>query len=549
MPYTKDDAAYFFGRERERELITANLMASRLTLLYGASGVGKSSVLNAGVVFQLHERALGNVAAGRNPESVVVAFSSWRDDPVQGLQNQIGKTAKQFTPSETGAFTNNASLVDFLRDWTERLESELLIILDQFEEYFLYHSGSAEGSFAAELPRAINRPDLRVNFLISIREDSLAKMDFFKGRIPNLFDNYLRIEHLGRQAARSAITKPLKQYNLTHGDLPSVTIEDKLVEMVLDQVKVGEVAWSGSGLGTIKDAEHDDRIETPYLQLVMTRLWDEEAAAGIPMLRLETLERLGGATSIVRTHLDKILSGFTPQEQNSAATVFRYLVTPSGSKIALTVADLNTYTELHESHISGILLKLSSHGVHILRPVNPPSGVKGETRYEIFHDVLATTILDWRTRHVARQELASAQRKLVSLILPFVIGIVCDAATCFMLPLGTLVVWAMLRSKMPPLKKELMRALIIGWILGWTAGFIVGWGSYILLAFYSPSWGSGPVSAVMPFVVVILFVVPRLFPAFGSAIAFLSWRRTALAKLGKTLSAGVRVTPTLTEQK
>ena len=33
MPYTKDDAAYFFGRERERELITANLMASRLTLL------------------------------------------------------------------------------------------------------------------------------------------------------------------------------------------------------------------------------------------------------------------------------------------------------------------------------------------------------------------------------------------------------------------------------------------------------------------------------------------------------------------------------------
>ena len=39
------DVLFFFGRERERELIEANLMASRLTVLYGETGVGKSSVL------------------------------------------------------------------------------------------------------------------------------------------------------------------------------------------------------------------------------------------------------------------------------------------------------------------------------------------------------------------------------------------------------------------------------------------------------------------------------------------------------------------------
>ena len=37
------DALLFFGREREREVIVANLLASRLTVLYGPSGVGKSS--------------------------------------------------------------------------------------------------------------------------------------------------------------------------------------------------------------------------------------------------------------------------------------------------------------------------------------------------------------------------------------------------------------------------------------------------------------------------------------------------------------------------
>jgi ABC-type phosphate transport system ATPase subunit len=49
-PYSSEDAPFFFGREREQHVIVANLRAARVTLLYGPSGVGKSSVLNAGVV-------------------------------------------------------------------------------------------------------------------------------------------------------------------------------------------------------------------------------------------------------------------------------------------------------------------------------------------------------------------------------------------------------------------------------------------------------------------------------------------------------------------
>ena len=39
------DALLFFGREREREIVVANLIAARLTVLYGPTGVGKSSLL------------------------------------------------------------------------------------------------------------------------------------------------------------------------------------------------------------------------------------------------------------------------------------------------------------------------------------------------------------------------------------------------------------------------------------------------------------------------------------------------------------------------
>ena len=51
------DALLFFGRERERDVIVANLLASKLTILYGPSGVGKSSVLRAAVARRLREIA------------------------------------------------------------------------------------------------------------------------------------------------------------------------------------------------------------------------------------------------------------------------------------------------------------------------------------------------------------------------------------------------------------------------------------------------------------------------------------------------------------
>ena len=93
---------------------------------------------------------------------------------------------------------------------------KLFIILDQFEEYFLYHQDEdGEGTFAVEFPRAVNCPLLPVNFLISIREDSLAKLDHFKSSIsPGLLENSLRIEHIDKKSAHDAIVKPIGEYNL-----------------------------------------------------------------------------------------------------------------------------------------------------------------------------------------------------------------------------------------------------------------------------------------------------------------------------------------------
>jgi WD40 repeat protein len=371
------DALLFFGRERERELIVENLLASRLTVLYGASGVGKTSLLRAGVAHRLRQET----GPDGRPEYAVVLFGAWSDDPWNALSHELERTER---------------------------DKDVLLILDQTEEYFLYHGREeGPGTFAGELPRLVADQSLRISVLLSIREDALARLDRFKGRIPNLFSNYLRLDHLDREAARSAILGPVTRYNkLAQAD---VHVEDALVDAVLEQTAVGRVDLGVGGAGRIEDSRTAGRIEAPFLQLVLRRLWDAEHARGSDVLRLETFEQLGGAEEIVRDHLERALSDLDARERDLAATVFRHLVTPSGTKIAHAVDDLAEYADVDARELRPLVTKLVEE--RILRPVAPSGGSADGVPHEIFHDVLGEAVLAWRTRHETERRLETARRR------------------------------------------------------------------------------------------------------------------------------------------
>ncbi len=374
------DALLFFGREREIEVIVANLMASRLTVLYGASGVGKTSLLRAGVAHRLR----------REQNAVVVVFSAWTGDPVANLLDAVEAAAGE----GAGSVRRGGALADVLAAWTRRLDAELYIVLDQFEEYFLYNENErGPGTLAEELPEAVRRAALRVNFLIGIREDSLASLDAFKARIPNLFGNSLRLDRLERSAARAAILGPLERYNelVPAGD--RVEAQPELVEAVLDEVAAGRVDLGLSGRGGVGE-EDSDRIETPYLQLVLERLWEVETSRGSNRLRLETLRELGGAAHIVEDHLERAMAELSPEEKDAAAAMYNHLVTPSGMKIAHRAGDLAGYASIGEAETQHVLKRLVEE--RIVRAAE--DGAEGP-RYEIFHDVLAEAVLAWRTEH------------------------------------------------------------------------------------------------------------------------------------------------------
>lgn len=368
------DALLFFGRERESEIVVANLIASRLTILYGPSGVGKSSLIRAAVARSLRELP---------EEPLVVVFSRWGEDPGTALAEAVGGA-----PGSTA--------LSVLAD--AQADRDVYLILDQAEEYFLYHAEDAgRDSFAETLPAVLAEP-LRVNVLVSLREDSLAKLDRFAGRIPRLFGNTLRLDRLDRQAARSAVIRPVERFAQLTGE--DVTVEEDLVERVLDEVGTGRIEASPlGGQGTVESDAGSARIEAPFLQLVMQRLWEEERASGSSALRLETLSRLGGAEQIVEDHLASAMNELTSSQKDVAARLFNHLVTPSGTKIAHDVSDLADFGQVSVFEVEPVLQTLAER--RILRAVDEG----GATRYEIFHDVLAHPVLSWRGRHRTEREI------------------------------------------------------------------------------------------------------------------------------------------------
>lgn len=399
-PYDESYRDFFFGREQDQQIIASNLYAAPLTVLYGASGVGKSSVLLAGVVPEVR----------RQRRVAVAVFRQWQDPRfAEALKVEIQRAVSTRLGREVAAEVA-LPFDEFLERCLEALRGPIFLILDQFEEYFLYEPTRG---FDAELARAINRRDIDVNFLLSMREEGLSRLDRFQGRIPNLLNNLLRLDHLDRDAAVRAIRKPLDEYNrrIPPGT-PPVTVEEELVQALIEEVRTDRVRLGQAGLGQATPAADPGavaRIETPYLQIVLTRLWRTEREATSAALRLATFRELGAARRIVRSHLEEVIGTLSEAEQDVARRAFIHLITPTGSKIAHTAADLASYAKVPVETLEPVLAKLAKPGVHILRRLAPACEGEGAPRFEIFHDKLAEAIVEWRQR-LEREEARDKAR-------------------------------------------------------------------------------------------------------------------------------------------
>ena len=126
-------------------------------------------MLRAGVAHRLREQARRNVEERGHPEFVVLVFDGWSDEPTGSLRAAVRNALADQFGSALLDEQDDEPLAETLGRWTDALACDLLLILDQAEEYFLYHE--AESGFALELPDLVTQPGLRVHVLLSLRDE------------------------------------------------------------------------------------------------------------------------------------------------------------------------------------------------------------------------------------------------------------------------------------------------------------------------------------------------------------------------------------------
>ncbi len=380
-PFAESDYDYFFGRKRDASHIAASTITEALSVLFGPSGVGKSSVLGAAL-----PRALNSIIEG----TLFVPFFRWE----RGFYQTLLARAKARAGVPDGV--KIASLEALADHWIETRETPVVFVFDQFEQYFLMpitgdrQNDDIETDFEVDMARIVNRRDIDAHVLISIREDALYELDRLRGRLPAILADPMRLDYIDRAAAEQAIREPLRVYREQHGEASGpVSIEDELVAELLARAR---------------RTANPQHYETPYLQLVLERLWNEERRQGSSVLRVETYERLNRWEGIATSHVQHTLeTALTEDDRALCAALFDRMVTPSGMKITLAAEDLAAMVKAGPAQVEAVLTTLGHPDSRIIRSVAPAQD-SGQRRYEIFHDVLARPILAWKHAFNAERE-------------------------------------------------------------------------------------------------------------------------------------------------
>jgi len=292
VSFTEETRAFFFGRDEEIAELARRVQRKLLTVLFGKSGLGKTSILRAGLVPRLREQ-------GYCPVYVRIAYGRETPEPAEQIKEAIRRAASASGEwTQAGVAASGESLWEFLHHRDDVLRDGAgatlipLLIFDQFEELFTVAQSDEFGRartarFITELadlvenrpPQALERQfdeeegaaerfdfarsDYRV--LIALREDYLAPLESLKKLMPSLSQNRLRLAPMTGTQALEAVLRPGR-------GLVSEEVAEAIVRFV-------------AGGAEIANAE----VEPSLLSLICRELNDTRLAQGREEISLDLL--------------------------------------------------------------------------------------------------------------------------------------------------------------------------------------------------------------------------------------------------------------------
>lgn len=352
--FAEQDAGRFFGRDDAIRDLGELVLAEQLVVCFGPSGVGKSSLLQAGLAPRLRQQ--GCLPLYCRPESDPVA-SIRRSALAQGDHAPAG-----------------ASLAEMLAGLVRQEQRTVVVLLDQFEEVFTLLGEETAGGLAAELAACLRLPSGPVHAVLALREDYLARLHALQPALPRVFDHRFRLRPLTRAEARQAITAP--------AELAGLGYEPALADRLL------------------ADLGRDDAVEPADVQIVCHALYQDLQASGDSTFRLARYQELGAAASLLAGYLEQVVDDEPAPDQ--VRDVLKAMVTAQGTRTVLAPGEIAFLAGLDPGTARAILQRLDRPH-RLARPVQREDGV----HYELAHEVLGPRILAWVTDPLEREARAA----------------------------------------------------------------------------------------------------------------------------------------------
>jgi hypothetical protein len=222
--FVEADALLFAGREREARQLVARIINSRAIVVHARSGLGKTSLLRAGVIPLLRQQ-------------------DFRPVYVRTLDSLLGDLAEAVvqecqlppSPSDGDQETRTRHVIE-----AAAAGGPLVLVLDQFEEFFTRferqpRDRQAFVQFITDIVRD-ERRDVRVVF--SLREDYLYALDEFQRKLPDLFAQAFRLLPLTPLGAREAIIRPLVNEKVLYDEALITQLVDELTGFDFDSARL-----------------------------------------------------------------------------------------------------------------------------------------------------------------------------------------------------------------------------------------------------------------------------------------------------------------------
>lgn len=309
-----------FGRDDDIEALTRRVQAHALVVVVGPSGVGKSSLVQAGVIPRLREiepRSVALMRPGLDPwlrlATATIKAQQSLDDVAHARRESATVPSRDAVEDELQRLRLEGlgSLARYLRS----VGHPLLLIVDQLEEIF-----SDKEAFDSKLLELLftstaSPRDEPYNVVATLRADFMPALLSVPGLADRLRDHLYPLSPMTRQQLSEAVRLPAAQCG--------VTIEPRLVDQIVSETGADSL---------------------PLLQFFLTKLWDTQRRREISF---SGYAQLGGVHGTLNHFAEERAAALPPGREAVLNRVLLRLVRAS-------VADVKQATRqrVYESHVS-----------------------------------------------------------------------------------------------------------------------------------------------------------------------------------------------------